>query len=167
MKIPTSSSKMVGTMHDMREMLTSPTGEGNSTSPNAAAEAFTTGVGSSKAAAVVDEEDIEDEEPDLDALEQMFSKVNSAVAIEKEVAADTIGELFAATKQSFMPYVEQTVQVLIDLLEHYYEGLRTASVGALFAFIKTIYDMSDPTDWVPGSQVVGISHCRGSCAYAR
>ena len=84
----------------------------------------------------------------------MFSKVNSAVAIEKEVAADTIGELFAATKQSFMPFVEETVQVLIDLLDHYYEGIRKSAVGALFSFIKTIYDISDPPEWVPGGVIV-------------
>ncbi len=86
----------------------------------------------------------------------MFSKVNSAVAIEKEVAADTIGELFAATKQPFMPYVEETVQVLIDLLDHYYEGIRKAAVGALFSFI-TIYDLSDPAEWVPGGMVVSLN----------
>ena len=104
------------------------------------------------------DEDItgEEEETDLDALEAMFSKVNSAVAIEKEVAADTIGELFAATKQAFMPYVEDTVQVLIELLDHYYEGIRKSAVGALFAFIKTIYDLSEPQDWVPGAVVVSL-----------
>ena len=127
-------------------------GEGNSTSLNAAAEAFSTAAGSSKVAGD-GEEDIE-EETDLDALDQMFSKVNSAVAIEKEVAADTIGELFAAIKQPFMPYVEETVQVLIDLLEHYYEGIRKAAIGALFSFLKTIYELSDPTEWVPGGVVV-------------
>ena len=126
--------------------------EGKSTSLNAAVEGFSTGAGSSKVAGD-GEEDIE-EETDLDALDDMFSKVNSAVAIEKEVAADTIGELFAAIKQPFMPYVEETVQVLIDLLEHYYEGIRKAAVGALFSFLKTIYELSDPTEWVPGGVVV-------------
>lgn len=114
--------------------------------------------GSSKAA--LDEEDIEDE-TDLDALEAMFSKVNSAVAIEKEVAADTLGELFTATRGAFMPYIEESIQVLIDLLEHYYEGIRKSAVGALFAFIKTTYDLSDPQDWTPGGIVVSITSYRG------
>jgi hypothetical protein len=83
-----------------------------------------------------------------------MSQVNSAVAIEKEVAADTIGELFAATKTAFMPYVQESVKVLIDLLDHYYEGIRKSAVGALFAFIKTLYDLSDPQDWIPGGVVV-------------
>ncbi|ORY33044.1 putative importin beta-4 subunit [Naematelia encephala] len=129
-------------------------GEGNSASPAAAAEAFSTGAGSSKAATVGDEDITGDEDdPDLDALEAMFSKVNSAVAIEKEVAADTIGELFAATKAAFMPYIEECVQVLIDLLDHYYEGIRKSAVGALFSFIKTTYELSEPQEWVPGGIV--------------
>ena len=83
----------------------------------------------------------------------MFARVNSAVAIEKEVAADTIGELFNATKSAFLPYVEETMQVLIDLLDHYYEGIRKAAVGALFQYIKTFYELSTPQEWVPGAQV--------------
>ena len=121
-------------------------------SSQAIAEAFASG--SSKTP--LDDEDIaggDEDETDLDALEAMFSKVNSAVAIEKEVAADAIGELFAATKQAFMPYVEETLQVLMDLLDHYYEGIRKSCVGALFAFIKTIYEMSEPQDWIPGARV--------------
>jgi len=112
-----------------------------------AASAFATGANDKG-----DEEDLE-EETDLDALEAMFSKVNSAVAIEKEVAADTIGELFNATKGSFLPYIEECIQVLIDLLDHYYEGIRKSAVGALFQFIKTFYELSGPTEWVPGAQV--------------
>jgi hypothetical protein len=112
--------------------------------------------GEGGSATTANEEDIEDE-TDLDALEAMFSKVNSAVAIEKEVAADTIGELFAATKAAFVPYIEETVQVLIDLLDHYYEGIRKSAVGALFSCIKTIYELSNPQDWVPGGVVVSDS----------
>lgn len=127
-------------------------GEGGQTTTAAAAAAFASG---SKAA--VDEEDIangDEDETDLDALEAMFSKVNSAIAIEKEVAADTVGELFQATKQAFIPYLEETVQVLLDLLDHYYEGIRKAAVGSLFQCIKTIYELSDPQDWVQGGIVV-------------
>ncbi|WVW79439.1 hypothetical protein I302_101408 [Kwoniella bestiolae CBS 10118] len=125
-------------------------GEGGSSNPSALAEAFTTGVSSKDGEDLGDDEE---DETDLAALEQMFSKVNSAVAIEKEVAADTIGELFSATKSAFMPYVEETVKVLVELLDHYYEGIRKSAVGALFAFIKTMYDLSEPAEWQPGAHV--------------
>lgn len=124
-------------------------GEANGATARQAAEAFASGVGASQ---IADEEE-EIDETDLDALEAMFARVNSAVAIEKEVAADTIGELFNATKSAFLPYVEETMQVLIDLLDHYYEGIRKAAVGALFQYIKTFYELSTPQEWVPGAQV--------------
>ncbi|WWC73041.1 uncharacterized protein I206_107006 [Kwoniella pini CBS 10737] len=124
-------------------------GEGGSSNPSALAEAFTTGTSKDAGEDLDDEED----ETDLAALEQMFSKVNSAVAIEKEVAADTIGELFSATKSAFMPYVEETVKVLVELLDHYYEGIRKSAVGALFAFVKTMYELSEPAEWQPGAHV--------------
>lgn len=134
----------------------------NSGNQAEAAQAFTTGAGTSKST-VADEEIGDEDDTDLDALEQMFSKVNSAVAIEKEVAADTIGELFAATKQAFMPYVEETVQVLIDLLDHYYEGIRKSAVGALFSFIKTLYELSEPQEWIPGGVVVSFREGSREC----
>jgi hypothetical protein len=87
----------------------------------------------------------------------MFSKVNSAIAIEKEVAADCIGDLLAATKNAFIPYIESTMPVLIELLDHYYEGIRKSAVGSLFSFIKTIYELSDPQDWVQGATVVSAA----------
>jgi hypothetical protein len=76
------------------------------------------------------------------------------VAIEKEVAADAIGELFTATKAAFMPFVEESVTVLFELLDHYYEGIRKSVIVALFSFIRTIYELSEPQEWVQGATVV-------------
>jgi hypothetical protein len=130
---------------------------GEGVDSNAIAEAFTTG-NSSSSKRTLDEEDIEEEDDtDLDALEAMFSKVNSAIAIEKEVAADCIGDLLVATKSAFIPYIEETMPVLIDLLEHYYEGIRKSAVGSLFSFIKTIYELSNPQEYKPGAAVVSQS----------
>ncbi|EIW66019.1 importin beta-4 subunit [Tremella mesenterica] len=131
-------------------------GSGNAANPQAVAEAFSTGAGSSKGSKTsvnIAAEDGDDDDTDLEDLDNMFSNVNSAVAIEKEVAADTIGELFAATKEAFIPYVRETMQVLLELLEHYYEGIRKASIGSLFAFIKTTYELSHPDEWIPGGVV--------------
>ena len=124
-----------------------------------AAEAFTTGTASSSKTTATTVEDEEDgDEEDLDDLDAAFSNVNSAVAIEKEVAVDTIGELFEATKGAFMPYIEECATVLIEELEHYYEGIRKSSVTAIFTFIKTVYDLSDPAEWKPGAQIVSPTY---------
>jgi importin-4 len=108
--------------------------------------------GSSPANAIPVEEGTggaEEVEIDLDkALE-----VNSAVAVEKEIAADTLGTLFAATRERFLPFVEQTALELIALLSHYYEGIRKSATDSLLKIIRTFYDLSGQPDWVPGANV--------------
>lgn len=77
-------------------------------------------------------------------------EVNSAIAVEKEIAADTIGTIFAATGQPFLQYVEQCVLELINLLPHYYEGIRKSATDSILEIIRTFYKLSDPQDWRPG-----------------
>lgn len=106
--------------------------------------------GSSPANAISVEDGTEEVEIDLEkALE-----VNSAVAVEKEIAADTLGTLFVATREQFLPFVEQTALELIALLPHYYEGIRKASTDSLLKIIRTFYDLSGQPEWQPGASVV-------------
>lgn len=77
--------------------------------------------------------------------------VNSAIAVEKEIAADTIGTLFAATQAHFLAFVEQCTLELVALLPHYYEGIRKSATDSLLEIVRTFYDLSDHEDWVPGS----------------
>ena len=111
--------------------------------------------GSSPANAISIEDGSEEVEIDLDkALE-----VNSAVAVEKEIAADTLGTLFAATREHFLPFVEQTALELISLLSHYYEGIRKSATDSLLKIIRTFYDLSGQPEWQPGATVVRHSRC--------
>ena len=80
--------------------------------------------------------------------------VNSAIAIEKEIAADTIGTLFASTQIHFLAFVEPCTLQLIDLLSHYYEGIRKSAIDSLLEIVRTFYDITDHEPWVPGSNVV-------------
>lgn len=94
-------------------------------------------------------EDEDEEEDDLSAL----NNINSAVADEKEFAADALGELFENTRSHFLPYVEESVQALLEATANLFDGVRKASLGSLFAFLKTFYALSSPGDWVPGVPV--------------
>ncbi|KAK9238109.1 armadillo-type protein [Lipomyces kononenkoae] len=76
--------------------------------------------------------------------------VNSGLAMEKEIAADTIGDLVAGTKEAFLPYLEESSKVLIDLTAHFYEGIRKAAIGSLWRAVGTVYEVSNPTKWQPG-----------------
>ena len=79
--------------------------------------------------------------------------VNSTICIEKEIAADTIGTIFAATKNHFLPYVEQATIELVDLLAHYYEGIRKSATESLLQIVRTFYKLSDPQEWEQGVAV--------------
>jgi hypothetical protein len=75
-----------------------------------AAAAFASGSSPASAITVLDTDidgNIEAEMEDVD-VDKML-EVNSAIAVEKEIAADTIGALFHATRNHFFPYVEQCV----------------------------------------------------------
>lgn len=93
------------------------------------------------------------EDVDLDKL----LDVNSAIAVEKEIAADTLGTLFTATGNEFSPYVEPSTLVLIDLLEHYYEGIRKSALDSLLEIVRTFYELSNPPDWQPGANQPPVS----------
>lgn len=75
---------------------------------------------------------------------------NSAVAMEKEIAADALGEIFAHVKQEFTPYIPQSCELLVKCLDHFYEGVRKSAVGSLFRFMATMYNLSEPQQWLPG-----------------
>ncbi|KAL1920186.1 uncharacterized protein VTP21DRAFT_1332 [Calcarisporiella thermophila] len=91
-----------------------------------------------------DDEDIDEDEA-ANAL-----NVSSAIANEKEMAADAIGEIFEHTRGSFLNYVEPCANELVKLMDHYDDAVRKAGVGALFQFAKTFYSMSSPAPWEAG-----------------
>lgn len=121
---------------------------------------FATGTSASNAISISDDTDIngnpsiEIEDMDLDKM----LDVNSAIAVEKEIAADTIGAIFASTRHHFLPYVEQCTLELVQLLPHYYEGIRKSAVDSLLEIVRTFYELSDHEKWQPGAKVV-IAQC--------
>ncbi|KAG0244690.1 armadillo-type protein [Mortierella sp. GBAus27b] len=99
-----------------------------------------------------DTEDLDDVDAD-ETEEELKYVFKSAIADEKEVAADTIGELFQHTRAAFLPYVEPSVKELIELSSHMSEGVRKATCAALFGFLRTFYSISNAPDWQPGLPV--------------
>ncbi|KAG0344463.1 hypothetical protein BG004_004468 [Podila humilis] len=97
-------------------------------------------------------EDLEELDGD-DTEEDLKYAFKSAIADEKEVAADTLGELFNNTGSAFLPYVESSVPVLIELTGHMSDGVRKASLGALFNFLRSFYRLSNAAQWQAGLPV--------------
>lgn len=90
----------------------------------------------------------EEDEDDFSAL-----NFNSAIADEKEFAADALGELFENTRTHFLPYVEESVEALMEASGHIFDGVRKAALGSLFTYLKTFHELSGNTGWAPGLPV--------------
>ncbi|KAF9119021.1 hypothetical protein BGW39_000665, partial [Mortierella sp. 14UC] len=101
-----------------------------------------------------DQDDVDGE----DTAEDLNYVFRSAIADEKEVAADTIGEFFQHTRTAFLPYVESSVKELVNLTTHMSDGVRKASCGALFNFLRTFYKISNPVEWKAGLPVAVPLH---------
>ncbi|WFC99325.1 hypothetical protein MYAM1_002069 [Malassezia yamatoensis] len=112
--------------------------------PGAPGNGVITGMG------VSGDDDGDDDFVDMEELNDAFLNVSTAVAVEKEVAADSLGELFQHTKHCFLPYVQKSIEELIPLTSHFYQGIRKSAIATLFTFINTLYDLSSPAPWVPG-----------------
>ncbi|EJT96591.1 ARM repeat-containing protein [Dacryopinax primogenitus] len=96
------------------------------------------------------DEDVDiDLEDAADADVDDILNVSSAQAVEKEIAADAMGQIFANVKLPFLPYVENCLEMLVALLEHYYEGIRKAAVQSLIEFLRTFYVLAN-YEWTPG-----------------
>ncbi|EPQ56762.1 ARM repeat-containing protein [Gloeophyllum trabeum ATCC 11539] len=124
-----------------------------------AAAAF--GTGTSPANAIVIQDGAEGTTIDIEDLDADVDKmldVNSAIAVEKEIAADTIGALFASTRNHFLPYVEQTTLELVGLLTHYYEGIRKSATESLLEIVRVFHELSGSGPWTPGMASVNAPY---------
>ncbi|KAF9109142.1 hypothetical protein BGX27_007951 [Mortierella sp. AM989] len=104
------------------------------------------------------DQDNEDGDEDEETAEDLNYVFRSAIADEKEVAADTIGEFFQHTRSAFLPYVESSVKELVALTTHMSDGVRKASCGALFNFLRTFYKLSNCEEWRAGLPVAVPLH---------
>ena len=93
------------------------------------------------------EEDIED----MDSTSGENVQIMSEITHEKEVAISTLGDFFEATEQSFLPYVSQSLNFGLELLDHYHEQVRQAAVEFLCRFLRVIYKIGQGSEnWTPG-----------------
>lgn len=105
-------------------------------------------------------EDIDDDESLNSDTEDDFYRASTAMAIEKECAADALSELFSNVKGPFLVYVEPTVKSLIPGLKHWSEGIRKSSAATLLGFISTFYEMTEgegaESKWKKGGEGVSL-----------
>lgn len=120
-----------------------------------AAAAFASGSSPSTAITVLDTDVDGKIEAELESIDlNKMLEASDAIAVEKEIAAGTIGTLFLATRNHFFPYVEQCVTKLVALLTHYYDAVRKSATESLLEFVRVFYELSEPQKWKAGATVV-------------
>jgi len=98
-----------------------------------------------------EELDLVDTDDDDESIEL---NVNSALQVEKEIAADSLGEIFTNTREAFLPYLEESTKQLLELSDTFYEGARKSSLSALWKFVSTLGEMQCNEPWQPGLPLV-------------
>ena len=76
----------------------------------------------------------------------------SAVAEEKEVALESLGDIFSHVGKAYMPYYEGTLNAIIPLLEHSWEPTRRAAIGTIFRLYASLWKLQPEaqSQWEPG-----------------
>jgi hypothetical protein len=107
-----------------------------------------------KVADVSDDEDgIEDIDLDDEDDWEDFTTV-TPLAQEKEIAVEVIGDLISHTKSAYLPYFEKTIELILPLAEHPYEGVRKSTISTLHRSYATLFALAEETGqmekWKPG-----------------
>jgi hypothetical protein len=67
----------------------------------------------------------------------------TAVAMEKEIAVEVLGDVLTHTRAQFVPYLEKTVEIILPLIDHPYEGIRKSAVGTLFRAYAVVWGLAE------------------------
>lgn len=108
--------------------------------------------------ASADDDDLEGEieDVDIDDDEDAWDDITATtpLSLEKEIAVEVIGDLVTHTRSSFLPYFEKTIETVMPLAEHPYEGVRKSTISTLhrsYAMLFTIAEESGQMPkWQPG-----------------
>lgn len=101
-----------------------------------------------------DDEDEDDNDENIgqddDGEDPFKLKVNGAVAIEKEVALESLTVIMTSTKEAFAPHLEKTTQTFVEQCDHFYDGIRKAAVVGLWSAFMTFFKLASIPKWTPG-----------------
>ncbi|KAL9077271.1 MAG: hypothetical protein Q9157_003436 [Trypethelium eluteriae] len=90
----------------------------------------------------------DDDDDEWDDLETA-----TAFAMEKEIAVEVIGDVLASTKSKYLPFFKSTVETVLPLMEHPYEGVRKTSITTLWRAYAMLWELAEQNGmekWKPG-----------------
>ena len=93
---------------------------------------------------IIEASEMEDLEADMDEddwdSDDDFTALN-AVAEEKEIAVEIIGDIMTHATRDCVPYMEKTIETLLPLIAHDYEGVRRATISTLFRAYAAVWEL--------------------------
>lgn len=97
-------------------------------------------------------EDIDPEDEDEDAWDDITA--TTPLSLEKEIAVEVIGDLVTHTRSAFLPYFEKTIEMVLPLAEHPYEGVRKSAISTLHRSYAMLFAIAEEAGkmakWQPG-----------------
>lgn len=82
--------------------------------------------------------DMDDDEEDWDDLGAV-----TAVAMEKEIAVEVLGDVLTHTRGDFLPFFQQTIEIVLPLVEHTFEGVRKSAVGTVWRGYACLWELAE------------------------
>jgi hypothetical protein len=89
-----------------------------------------------------------DEDDDWDDLGAV-----TAVAMEKEIAVEVLGDVLTHAKGKYLPYMHKTIETTVPLLDHTYEGIRKSAISTLWRAFACLWGLAEDDGmqkWQPG-----------------
>ncbi|KXT04641.1 hypothetical protein AC578_2104 [Pseudocercospora eumusae] len=104
----------------------------------------------------IDEEDVvkalmETEDDDDDDWDDLGAV--TAVAMEKEIAIEVLGDVLTHSKGKYLPYMQKTIETALPLLEHTFEGVRKSAISTLWRAYACLFGLAEDggmQKWKPG-----------------
>ncbi|KAL8669846.1 MAG: hypothetical protein Q9168_005586 [Polycauliona sp. 1 TL-2023] len=92
----------------------------------------------------MEDDDDDDDWADLQAV--------TAVAQEKEIAVEVVGDIVTHLTREYIPYIEKTVETILPMCEHPYEGVRRGAIGTLYRLYAAVWGLQpdEIQKWKPG-----------------
>jgi importin-4 len=97
-------------------------------------------------------EDVEIDDDDEDDWNDLTTV--GPIALEKEIAIEVLGDVISNSKVGFLPFLEKSVEKILPLTEHEFEGIRKATISTLHRAYAALWDVEEEAGhmpkWQPG-----------------
>ena len=95
--------------------------------------------------ALMGDDDSDDDWDDLGAV--------TAVAMEKEIAVEVLGDVLTHTKGKYLQYMQKTIELTLPLFEHTFEGVRKSAISTAWRAYACLFGLAEDAGmqkWQPG-----------------